>query len=164
MVKGQLDLDLKSRGLFVYLRMVKQNVLRLLVILVSILFSPGGNSQEKFSAEVLELQGVWSLSEDSPEKLNFAKLIVHGSYFLLIYEWPERDAKEYELMKFKADGSQILDAEGNRWFNYVVHGKQGKQVNFEIRDERNKPISKYTEVTLTRIGVLPDLNLKPGSE
>lgn len=122
---------------------------------------PGTKQKETFKQEALELQGVWALDESS-EGPAMARLIVHGGYFLLIYQWPKQDAKVYEIHGFQADGGKISDKNGQPVLGYIVNSE--RSVNFEVLDERPNPLSKYCEFGLTRTGRLPDLQLPRRSQ
>ena len=117
--------------------------------------------KETFSEHVLALQGVWRLDgQDWGPAM--ARLIVHGSYFLLIYQWPDHDARVIEISGFKADGDHIYDAQGDRVMNYIHTGE--RSLNFEVRDESPTPTSEYTEFGLRRQGRLPNLDLGGGQK
>ncbi|RBP38104.1 hypothetical protein DES53_112102 [Roseimicrobium gellanilyticum] len=118
--------------------------------------SIGSNQKETFTREVLNLQGVWALADPNGGPA-MARLVVHGRYFLLIYQWPGKDAKVYEIHSFQADGGQIRDKSGQLVLNYIVNSE--RSVNFEVLDESPHPTSKYCEFGLIRTGRLPDLQL-----
>ena len=114
--------------------------------------------EDVLSEEVLGLQGVWAPEDENPDAIISARLVVHGSYFLLIYQAAEGLTRIVEVRKFKADGDKITNEAGGKVLNYLLMS-DGPSVSFEVRDESPNPMSKYTEFELKRVGKLPDLNL-----
>ena len=122
--------------------------------------SPKGKTakEDVLSEEVLDLQGVWAHEDERTDAMIYARLVVHGSYFLLIYQAAEGLTRIVEVRKFKADGDKITNEAGGKVLNYLLMS-DGPSVSFEVRDESPNPMSKYTEFELKRVGKLPDLNL-----
>ena len=122
--------------------------------------SPKGKpaKEDVLSEEVLGLQGVWAPVDEDPDAIISARLVVHGSYFLLIYPAAEGLTRIVEVRKFKADGEKIINEAGDKVLSYIL-SSDGPSVSFEVRDESPNPTSKYAEFELRRIGKLPDLNL-----
>lgn len=116
------------------------------------------SKDDDLSENVLELQGVWAPEDETLGVKITARLVVHGSYFLLVYKAGESITRIVEVGKFKANGENITDAEGNKVLTYLLLS-DGPSVSFEVLDESPNPTSKYTEFALKRVGTLPDLNL-----
>ena len=112
---------------------------------------------ETLSEEALQLQGVWT-KDNAAKGPGMARMIVHGTYFLLIYQWSKNEARVIELNGFTADGEKVRDRNGEAVITYIM--TEARAVNFEILDESPDPVSKYMEFGMKRTGVLPDLNLK----
>jgi hypothetical protein len=113
-------------------------------------------AKEHFSEEALALQGVWMLSAPGETSVVMARLIVHGSYLLLIYQFEGKEAREVEIQGFRAD-DRIRNREGDPVLDYVF--SEDHIVHLEIRDQSRYAQSDYMEISLKRTGRFPDLGL-----
>jgi hypothetical protein len=106
--------------------------------------------------ETVAMQGVWKLDETVDNPVVMARLVVHGDYLLLIYQFPDCDATVIEFSGIRVD-DRIRNAKGDPLVDYVFG--EGRRLHVEIRDDRPDPISRLTEMTLVRTGRFPDLGL-----
>ena len=121
--------------------------------------SEKGGAKVNLSQQGLAMQGVWKLDEKADNPVLMAHLVVHGDYFLLIYQFPDRDATVIEATGAVVD-DRIRNGQGEPVLDYVFG--VGRRIHVEVKDQSDNPTSRLTEFTLVRTGRFPDLGL--GSE
>lgn len=108
------------------------------------------------SVAALALQGLWKLEGGDENPVTMARLVVHGTYLLLVYQFPGRDARVIEIAGFRAD-DWIRDMQGNPVIDYMLG--ENDHLNLEITDEGPDLTSRFTEIVLVKAGRFPDLGL-----
>lgn len=117
---------------------------------------PDAPAKEHFSEETLTLQGVWTLLDTEESSVVLARLIVHGSYLLLIYQFEGNEAREVEIQGFRAD-DRIRNRDGEPVLNYDF--SEDRIVHIEVRNESRYALSDHTYLSFKRTGRFPDLGL-----
>jgi hypothetical protein len=117
---------------------------------------PAPPAREHFSEETLALQGVWTLLDPEESSVVFARLVIHGSYFLLIYQFEGKEAREVEIQGFRVD-DRIRNREGEPVLDYDF--SEDRIVHIEVRNESRYALSDHMYLSFKRTGWFPDLGL-----
>ena len=117
-------------------------------------------AQGGLTPDLLSLQGVWKLDEEQDNPVEMARLVVHGTFFLLIYQFQDREARVIEIIGVKTgEDDRLRNAQGEPVLAYALD--PGGSLSLEILDEGADPASQSTEIVLRRYGRLPDLKVRP---